>query len=154
MAEPPTAEPANRPTREQECRFCETARVRIFRDHLRAWVFDAEPITDERTDEFCENPPGDVYVLFSKRIVNRNAGEGQPWVRITGWVRSAGNCSPTVVRESAYLLRLHVCGPWLAHQARRRQERRDAELLGNMRSIGSALGDMFPFAQQGDDEPE
>ncbi len=152
MADPPAAEPANRSSRERPCRFCATARVRIFRDHLRSWVFDAEPITDERTDEFCEEPPGDVYVLFTKRTVNRNAGEGQPRVRTTGWVRSARNCSPAVVRRAAYLLRLHVCGPWLAHQARRRQERRDAEFLGNMTSVGSTAADLFGFGQV-DDEP-
>lgn len=153
MADPPTAEPQSRPSREQECRFCETARVRIFRDHRRSWVFDAAPITDERTEEFCTDPPRDVYVLFMERTVNRHAGEGQRRVRTVGWVKLAGDCAPNVVREASYLLRLHVCGPWLAHQARQRQERRDAELLGNIGSVGSALADMFPFAQPPDDDP-
>ncbi len=130
------------------CRFCNTARVRIFNDaQRRAWVFDADAIDDERTEEFCTDPPRDVYVVHAERRVNRNPGPGQKPVQIFGWVKPAADSAPTVVREAGILLRLHVCAQWLAYRARRRQEERDKALLGNMTSIGAAAADFLDLGQ-------
>lgn len=133
------------------CRFCNTARVRVFNDpQQRPWVFDAEPITDERTDEFCADPPRDVYVLHTERQVNRNP----PEVRIFGWVKAAADSAPIRVKQAAVLLRLHVCAQWLTYRAKKKQEARDRALLGNMTSIGAGVASFLDLGQVDGEEEQ